>query len=101
MLDSSWDASLSRLIELQEVAAEAVGSESAEFEIGLVETEQCLLRDCHDLRVKTRAEARLGLRMAHDILTVEALAPLRRQALPDLISKVIAWTDCDPCGGRL
>ena len=101
MLDSSWNTSLSRLIRLQEGAAEAVGSESSEFEIGLVETEQALFHGCSSLRVKTRAEARLALRMAHDIATVEALTPLRERTLPELIDKVIAWTDCGLSDGRL
>lgn len=88
-----WKSYLSELIRLQEDAAKAIGSESGKFEEDLVQTEEAMRLQCVDMEILTLQDAQAALVAAHDICTVEALAPMRDVELPTLIGRIKSWID--------
>ena len=91
MNNREWGESVSRLLNLQEKAGHAEGNDVAKYDQRISEVER-YLDDCSqsvDVRCATTAVGALGV--LNDILTIEALKPLRESAIPLILDRLRRW----------
>lgn len=90
MTDVSWSDLVEKLISLQEQASQMDDAGPAEYEHRLDRVEGRLGEMASGYEVRTMDDVVQALRMARDIASIEALAPLRSN-LTNLMENVLGW----------